>query len=103
MSSVPFRLSQRAGQTEDQPISYFMQQAVENPQLISLAAGLVDPGSLPAGEVAGVLREVLADPRCAQAALQYGTTQGYTPLREKILAHVLALDGVSARDVSVSI
>ena len=36
---VPFKLSDRAHQTEDQPISYFMQQAVENPQLISLAAG----------------------------------------------------------------
>ena len=40
MSSV--HLSQRARQTEDQPISYFMKAAVEHPNLISLAAGLVD-------------------------------------------------------------
>ncbi len=101
--SQAFRLSQRAEQTEDQPISYFMQQAVENPELISLAAGLVDPESLPADDVRLALDEILADPRSAQAALQYGTTQGYAPLRERILAHVLALDGVTADDVSLSV
>jgi 2-aminoadipate transaminase len=103
MSHVPFSLSRRAYQTGDQPISYFMQQAVENPQLISLAAGLVDPGSLPAGEVAEVMRDVLSDPASAKAALQYGTTQGYAPLREKILQHALALDGISAGDISVGV
>src|SRR5207253_2995609 len=81
MSTVPFHSSQRAQQTEDQPISYFMQQAIENPELISLAAGLVDPETLPADEVSVVLDEILSDPRSAQAALQYGTTQGYLPLR----------------------
>ena len=103
MQPVPFRLSDRAHQTGDQPISYFMQQAVENPGLISLAAGLVDADSLPAAEVQAVLTEILADPRTAKAALQYGTTQGYLPLREKILQHVLALDGVTAKDVSLSV
>ena len=44
---MPFHLSRRAQQTEDQPISYFMQQAIENPELISLAAGLVDPDAMP--------------------------------------------------------
>jgi 2-aminoadipate transaminase len=103
MSQMPFTLSQRAYRTDEQPISYFMQQAVENPNLISLAAGLVDPESLPADAVRGALDDILSDPRSAQAALQYGTTQGYTPLREKILAHVLSLDGLSARDVSASV
>src|SRR5437763_4398098 len=102
MSSVPLKLSQRAHQTGDQPISYFMQQAVENPGLISLAAGLVDPGSLPAADVRQVLDEILADPRTAQAALQYGTTHGYAPLREKVLRHALALDGLSAEARSLS-
>src|SRR5207244_960246 len=99
--TVPFRLSARAMQTHDQPISYFMQQAVENPNLISLAAGLVDPGSLPAAEVRTVMDEMLADPTAAQAALQYGTTHGYAPLREKILAHAMALDAIKARDVAL--
>src|SRR5260370_36676536 len=100
MTHVPFTLSKRADQTVDQPISYFMQQAIENPELISLAAGLVDPESLPADDVRVALEAILSDPRTAQAALQYGTTQGYTPLREKILAHVCALDGVPARELA---
>jgi len=50
--SSPIPFSRKARQTADQPISYFMQQAVENPNLISLAAGLVDYDSLPAAEVA---------------------------------------------------
>jgi 2-aminoadipate transaminase len=101
--SQAFRLSQRAEQTEDQPISYFMQTAIDNPQLISLAAGFVDPESLPADDVRLALEEILSTPRSAQAALQYGTTQGYGPLREKILAHVLTLDGVTATDVALGV
>ncbi len=99
--TAPFQLSTRATRTHDQPISYFMQQAVENPNLISLAAGLVDPGSLPAAEIREVMEEVLTDAATAQAALQYGTTQGYAPLREKILARALSLDGVKASQVSL--
>ncbi len=103
MSTVPFRLSQRALQTGEPPISYFMQQAVENPHLISLAAGLVDPESLPADDVRAALDAILSEPRSARAALQYGTTQGHAPLREKILAHVLGLDGIAASDVGVGV
>ena len=95
-------LSRRAERTADQPISYFMQQAVENPELITLAAGLVDPGSLPAGEVAQAVAELLGRPESAQAALQYGTTPGYAPLRDKLLAHVTALDGVTPRELSLT-
>src|SRR5579872_6253141 len=100
---LPFRLSDRAHQTQDQPISYFMQQAVENPRLISLAAGLVDPGSLPAAEVLEVIEEILGDPRTAQAALQYGTTHGYAPLREKILARALTLDNLKSSDSRLAV
>lgn len=97
--TAPLTISTRAQQTEEPPISYFMQQAVENSRLISLAAGLVDPGSLPADEVRAALNELLADPASAQGALQYGTTQGHAPLREKLLRHILALDGLTPADV----
>ncbi|HLN28082.1 MAG TPA: PLP-dependent aminotransferase family protein [Gemmataceae bacterium] len=79
-----------------------MQQAVENPNLISLAAGLVDPVSLPAREVSEAMTALLGEARTAQAALQYGTTQGHGPLREKILARTAGLDGVSARELSLT-
>jgi 2-aminoadipate transaminase len=100
--TAPLELSTRAQQTEEPPISYFMQQAVENPRLISLAAGLVDPESLPADEVRTIANDLLGNPRSAQAALQCGTTQGYGPLRDKIFRHVLALDELTPSDVSFS-
>jgi 2-aminoadipate transaminase len=100
--TAPMKLSARADQTGAAAISFFMQQAVENPNLISLAAGLVDPESLPVEELRMAMAELLADPGAAQDALQYGTTQGYGPLREKIHRHLLALDGLSANDVAHS-
>jgi 2-aminoadipate transaminase len=102
MSQAPVHFSQRSLQTADQPISYFMQQAVENPHLISLAAGLVDPGSLPAVEVAEAFAAILGRPRTAQAALQYGTTQGYAPLRDRLLQRTAALDGVTPSELSLT-
>ena len=98
----PLRLSDQALRTADQPISYFMQQAVENPHLISLAAGLVDAPSLPAAAVAETVADLMARPSSARAALQYGTTQGYAPLRERLLERTCALDGVSPDDVSLT-
>lgn len=97
--TVALQFSQRSRQTDETPISYFMQQGVENTQLISLAAGLVDPESLPADEVRAAIAELLANPAAARAALQYGTTQGYAPLRDKVFRHVLALDGLAPADV----
>src|SRR5207245_7328413 len=40
------------------------------------------------------------DPCSAQVALQYGTTQGYGPLRDKIHRHLLALDGLQPTDAA---
>src|SRR5262249_960774 len=67
------------------------------------AAGLVDYGSLPADEVRDALDHILTRPESARAALQYGTTQGYIPLREKLLDRSLALDDVSAADVLLTV
>jgi 2-aminoadipate transaminase len=97
------RFSARAERTEEPPISYFMQQAVENPRLISLAAGLVDYESLPAAQVAAALADLLGRPEAAQAALQYGTTQGHAPLREKLLARTAGLDGLSPREMALTV
>ena len=44
------KLSQRWHYAKEQAISFLMQQGVENPDVISLAAGLVDSGSLPIEE-----------------------------------------------------
>jgi 2-aminoadipate transaminase len=101
MSRPPVKFSHRRTDAS-QPISYFMRQAVENPDLITLAAGLVDPSSLPAGPVAEALNALLAREESAQAALQYGTTQGCAALRELLVQRTAALDGRTPGELSLS-
>lgn len=88
-----FGFSARAMRARVQPISFLMAQGVENPDVISLAAGLVDYETLPAAKIAALVDQTLADPAAARAALQYGTTAGYEPLRHALLAHAARLDG----------
>jgi 2-aminoadipate transaminase len=95
MPHAPLRLSQQAQRTTEQPISYFMRQAIESPGVISLAAGLVDELSLPATDIGRAVQEVFADSAAARAALQYGTTQGLLSLRQALLARFAADDGLS--------
>src|SRR5947207_457147 len=102
MPPAPLPLSSRSLRTTDSPISYFIRKAIETPGLISLAAGLVDEGSLPAADVGAAVAALMADPAGAKAALQYGSTQGLPALREKVLAHVCAADGVTPADVKLS-
>src|SRR3954470_7507647 len=109
MRTAPLPLSAKARRTPESPISHFMELALGNPHLISLAAGMVDGASLPAGPVAGAVADLLADPASARAALQYGTTQGYAPLVRQVVKQVAALDGrtpeqfgVTTKDVLVT-
>lgn len=102
MSNALIHFSEKAARTADQPISYFMQQAVENPDLISLAAGLVDPLSLPADEVEDALSALLRQPEKAQAALQYGTTQGLGSLRDRLLVRTAALDSATPGELGLT-
>lgn len=103
MPPAPLVFSERSSRLTEQPISYFMQQAIENPHLISLAAGLVDAESLPGAEVASAMADLLGNPATARAALQYGTTPGYAPLREKLLARVTAADGVVPPEIGLNV
>lgn len=103
MSRSPLRLSSQALRTTDSPISYFIKKAIETPGLISLAAGLVDEESLPAVDVAEAVASLMAHPATAQPALQYGSTPGYWPLREKVLNRVCEADGVSPGDIGLSV
>lgn len=89
------RLSQRARQAAEQPISYLMHKTIARPELISLAAGFVDAETLPVEIAAEVTEAMFAEPARGQAALQYGTTAGYLKLREAILRRHLAADGLA--------
>ncbi|MCA9100269.1 MAG: PLP-dependent aminotransferase family protein [Planctomycetales bacterium] len=96
------RFSQRARQFGDQPISYLMQKALDDAGLISLAAGFVDPATLPTDATRTAVDAVLADPRTARAALQYGSNQGLGELREAVLARLLADDGQTVAEAGLT-
>ncbi len=78
-------LSAASSRTEPPVISEFMQMALANPGLISLAAGFVDQASLPSEAVARIAAEILGDPAQGRRALQYGTTIGDLSLRHKLV------------------
>ena len=83
-SSLP--LSAASVRTEAPVISEFMQAALANPGLISLAAGFVDQASLPREAVARIAAEIMGDPVEGRRALQYGTTIGDPTFRRAIIA-----------------
>jgi 2-aminoadipate transaminase len=99
-SPATVRLSRRWHWATGQAISFLMQQAVENPHVISLAAGLVDPSTLPVDEMRDVIDMVLGDVDLARAALQYGTTQGSERMRQQVVNLLNRLEGAST-DVSI--
>ncbi len=78
-------LSAAASRTDPPVISEFMQTALANPGLVSLAAGFVDQLSLPHQETARVAAEILNDPVEGRRALQYGTTIGDNGLRRELV------------------
>ena len=61
----------------------------EKPDVISFAGGLPAPEVFPRAEVAAAVAADRASR--AEAALQYGTTEGYPPLRELFVRHMAAL------------
>jgi len=94
MSSFDFSFSSKARRIKEPPISALMRWAVEEKDLISLAAGLVDYESLPAEESLTVLREILEDRKKAPLVLQYGTNEGLLALREHILSRWHRREGI---------
>jgi 2-aminoadipate transaminase len=102
MPPAPLARSGKSQRTTDSPITYYIQKALENPALISFAAGLVDEGSFPVSEVGAAAAEIAGDPNLARAALQYGSTKGLPELCEQVLRHVAAADGVDPGALNLS-
>ena len=99
---VPLALSAKAQRTCEAPISALIAMAVANPELISFAAGLVDPAVLPAEQTAEIAARLLGDRGRAQSALQYDTTLGLRPLRHELLRHIESLEGRPASEFGVT-
>ncbi len=102
MSLPSISFSAKARRTAEQPISYLIAVAKSNPNLISFAAGLVDPLTLPTEETLAITQRILSDPSRARDALQYGTTVGDKPLRDAILKHIEELEGKPAASMSLT-
>jgi 2-aminoadipate transaminase len=86
------RLSRRWKWGSRQPISFLMEQGVQNPGVISLAAGLVDQQSLPVSRLREAAATLLGSDLKGRPALQYGTTQGAERLRTHLLGHLAMLE-----------
>jgi 2-aminoadipate transaminase len=95
-------LSSKSLRTKEQPISFLIAEALRNPRLINLAAGLVDPLTLPVEECAAITQRVLSDVARGRSALQYDTTLGLAELRKTVLTHVEQMEGISAREMSLT-
>lgn len=94
--SLGLALSSKANRTREQPISYLIATALRNPDLINLAAGLVDPLTLPVEECQRITQRIFSDSGRGRAALQYDTTAGLADLRRQTLAHLEQLEGIPA-------
>lgn len=92
VSVAPLSFSGHAQRAADQAISFLMQQAVENPGCISLAAGLVDEQTLPAKLALSAASKLLSDEFTGRRMLQYGTTNGPEDIRQTIRSYVAELE-----------
>jgi len=72
----------------------------EDPEIISFAGGLPAPDVFPTEEIREACNRVLKDQ--ANVALQYGSTEGYFPLREMIARHA-SRSGVQIRPNNILI
>lgn len=81
MTNIDRLYSDRAGKMRKSEIRELLKVA-QDPEVISFAGGLPSPRSFPLQDLQGVVKSVLE--HHGEVALQYGTTQGLTELREAI-------------------
>ncbi|GIT29929.1 MAG: hypothetical protein Ct9H300mP1_19750 [Planctomycetaceae bacterium] len=84
--------SQRRDWAADNVVGFMMKQAVDHPECISLAAGLVDPKTLPVEVTRQAAERMLGDDSMARTGLQYGTTEGSHRLRDLLLEYLAGLE-----------
>ena len=101
-SSPPIPLSERWRWGSRQAISFLMEQGVDNPDILTLGAGLVDSETLPVEEVGKLIADICRNPAEGRAALQYGSTPGSPRLRTALLQHLAALEGRAVGELGIS-
>jgi len=84
------RYAQRTQRMKSSAIRELL-KVTENPEIISFGGGLPAPDVFPVEEIFQACERVLHS-SMAPIALQYGATEGYTPLREMIARHTARFD-----------
>ncbi|WP_417268833.1 PLP-dependent aminotransferase family protein [Celeribacter sp.] len=70
---------------------------LDQPDIISFAGGIPDPAYFPREAFSEAMTTALSE-QAAGVALQYSTSEGYTPLRDWIAAHMATLGVPCTRD-----
>jgi len=99
ISDISRLYSDRAGKMRKSVIRELL-KVTQDPEIISFAGGLPNPRSFPIKELEGILGYVMENH--GPVALQYGTTQGLTDLREAI-AERSHKDGIDATSDNIII
>lgn len=79
------QFSERARQLTSSAIREIL-KITERPEVISFAGGLPSPAGFPIAELRAAFDRVMASQ--GETALQYGRTEGYTPLRQWVAEHL---------------
>ncbi|MGN6725519.1 MAG: PLP-dependent aminotransferase family protein [Tepidisphaeraceae bacterium] len=95
------RVSRAAGRLKPSSVREILKMT-ESPEVISFAGGLPAPELFPVNAIARACQAVMATD--GPAALQYGVTEGYRPLREWVADHLGRTVGLarSAEDVLIT-
>ena len=92
---MEYQFSRRVLELKPSAIREIFKYAAD-PQIISLSAGNPAPDAFPVREISEISARILADRPID--ALQYGTTEGYTPLRDHLSAYLRDRFGIGRDD-----
>jgi 2-aminoadipate transaminase len=95
MKTLRIPLSKAAIRTSPPSITNLMQTALENPGIVSLAAGFVDQQSLPVEVAARSVSAMFASGADGRKSLQYGSTIGHAGLRARLIERLERTEGVA--------
>lgn len=95
-----FELSTRMGAVDSSAVAEILKSSV-SPDVISLAGGNPDPALFPNDELADIAGEILR--KMPIQSLQYGKTEGYPQLIEKIVERLSRVEGIDCSNDSIII
>jgi len=90
---MEYQFSRRVLELKPSAIREIFKYAAD-PQVISLSAGNPAPEAFPSREIAEISAQILAEHPID--ALQYGTTEGYSPLRQHLTAYLKEKSGIGS-------